>query len=152
MNDVLIMQLKREVNELMKKTEASLLRHDGKIAELCKYLKDNLSNSLSLLLDSMMQSGELDKIITDTIVNDIALINIRNESFVNVKEFGIIGDGITDETTKLEEIILKGVDIVIPEGCHIVVSRALNVHSSIKGYPNSSIKQITKRANIFNSL
>lgn len=53
---ILVKQLKREVEELSKTTEAKLLCHDGKIAELCRYIKDNLGNSLRCLLDSMLES------------------------------------------------------------------------------------------------
>ena len=56
---ILIKQLKREVKELMETTEAKLLCHDGKIAELCKYIKDNLCNSLRCLLDTMLTSRRI---------------------------------------------------------------------------------------------
>ena len=65
--EILIRQVKREVKELSETTEASLLKHDGKLAELCCYIKDNLSKSLRDLLDSMMLSGELDDLIANTI-------------------------------------------------------------------------------------
>ena len=53
---ILLYKLKNEVDALIKNTEAKLLLHDGKIAELCQYLKDNLSNSIRcLLLDMEMQ-------------------------------------------------------------------------------------------------
>lgn len=65
--EILIRQLKREVSKLITETEAKLLLHDGKIAEMCKYIKDNLSNSIRELLDSMVVSGELDEIILSTI-------------------------------------------------------------------------------------
>lgn len=51
---VLLTKIKREIRELATKTEAKLLCHDGKIAELCKYLKDNLSNTIREKLDSML--------------------------------------------------------------------------------------------------
>ena len=41
--EFLIRQLKREVEELMKSTEARLLMQDNKIAETCLYLKNNLT-------------------------------------------------------------------------------------------------------------
>ena len=66
--DVLIKQLKDEIDNLVNTTEAKLLDHDGKIAELCKYVKDNLSNTIICLLDSMKLSGELDNIIQDAII------------------------------------------------------------------------------------
>ena len=57
-NDIKIMlwKLTKEVDELVKNTEAKLLLHDGKIAELCKYLKDNLSNSIRCMFLDMEQS------------------------------------------------------------------------------------------------
>jgi hypothetical protein len=67
--EILMRQLKREVEYLTLTTEAKLLCHDDKIAEMCKYIKDNLSNSLRSLLDSMMLSGELDQIIKETLLN-----------------------------------------------------------------------------------
>lgn len=53
---ILLYKLKTEVDSLMKNTESKLLLHDGKIAELCKYLKDNLSNSIKCLLLDMEAS------------------------------------------------------------------------------------------------
>lgn len=68
----------------------------------------------------------------------------------NVKQFGIVGDGETDETDKLEAALAQGGVLIIPEDCHIVVNKALSVKSSIIGLKGSSIKQTTKRSNIFN--
>lgn len=50
---IFLIQLKRELKELIETTEAKLLLHDGKIAELCRYLKDNLSNSIRCMLLDM---------------------------------------------------------------------------------------------------
>ena len=53
---VLLKQLRREVLKFYNDTTKSLLEHDGKIAELCNYIKDNLSSNLRVLLDSMLES------------------------------------------------------------------------------------------------
>lgn len=50
---VLMCQMKKEVEKLIKDTKSQLLIHDGKIAECCRYLKDNLSNSIRCLLNDM---------------------------------------------------------------------------------------------------
>jgi len=50
---ILLKQIKKEVDELITSTEAKLLLHDGKIAECCRYLKDNLSNSIRCMLNDM---------------------------------------------------------------------------------------------------
>jgi exopolysaccharide biosynthesis protein len=70
--EILLRQLKRELADLVKTTEYKLLQHDGKIAEMCVYLKTNLSNSIRELLDSMNLSGELSDIITETVISRIA--------------------------------------------------------------------------------
>lgn len=72
--EILIRQLKREVAELLKTTQATLLCQDKKIAQLENYVKNNLSNYLRDLLDSMLVSGELDEIITSVIENNIEIL------------------------------------------------------------------------------
>ena len=51
--EVLIRQLKREVKELLQTTQAKLLCQDKKIAETMVYIKNNLSNAIRNLLDSI---------------------------------------------------------------------------------------------------
>ena len=92
-NALLLEQLKREVKELMKTTQAKLLCQDKKIAEACVYIKNNLSNSLRELLDNMLFTGELETIINNTItdlgyivdslVNDTEKFYIYNPSLLN---------------------------------------------------------------------
>lgn len=69
--DVILRQLKREVKALLKNTEAKLLCQDKKIAETMVYIKNNLSNKIRNLLDSMLKSGELEEIITDTVFDTV---------------------------------------------------------------------------------
>lgn len=70
---IMLKQLRREVFKFYNDTTKSLLGHDGKIAELCKYIKDNLSNSLRCLLDSMLESGEIEELIKQTLFANVPL-------------------------------------------------------------------------------
>lgn len=103
--EILIRNLKREIKELSSSTETKLLHHDGKIGELCRYIKDNLSNSIRCMLDDMNLSGELDSIITDSILNEIELIKNNTNIFVNVKSFGVTGNGKTDDTQAIQTLL-----------------------------------------------
>lgn len=87
--EVLIRQLKREVKELMKSTEARLLCQNKKIDETMVYIKNNLSNAIRNLLDTMLSSGELEEIITSTILDEIAEMQ---EYFEELKEY--LGDQV----------------------------------------------------------
>lgn len=74
-------QLKREVKELLKQYQTTLLCQNQKINETMVYIKNNLSNSLQELLDSMIQSGELEDLINETITDISATVeNLEDES------------------------------------------------------------------------
>lgn len=64
-----IARLEKELDELAKNTEYQLLLHDGKISELYVYIKENLSNELRTLVDSMILSGEIEELIRTTMTN-----------------------------------------------------------------------------------
>lgn len=137
MNDVLIMQLKREVNELMKKTEASLLRHDGKIAELCKYLRDNLSSSLAMLLDTMIESGEINSIVT-SVFTEVS----KGNEYVNILNLGATRD--TDITRFINSGLEEFHNIYIPEGTYIVSdSIVMGSYDKLRGAGKNTIIHFT---------
>ncbi len=69
--EVLVRQLKREVKELMKTTQAKLLCQDKKIAETMVYIKNNLSNAIRNLLDSMLESGEIEEMLKSIILDNV---------------------------------------------------------------------------------
>ena len=95
-------QVKAAIKELAKRTEAQFLLQNNKIAETCVYIKENLSNAIRTLLNDMQMSGELDNIITDTIMDEIA--ELQNEIYPigNVKRYGAVGDGKTDDTCAIK--------------------------------------------------
>ena len=78
-----IAQLKREVQKLLKTTEAKLLCQDKKIAETMMYVKNNLSTAIRKLLDSMLNSGELEEIINDTVLSTIDLLEATDKNLQN---------------------------------------------------------------------
>lgn len=102
---VILNQLKREIDELSKTTETTLLRHDGKIADLVNYIKDNLSLSIANLLDSMLSTGELDEIITEALTSELAEATTKLDGLYSVKNFGALGDGTTDDTKAIQSAI-----------------------------------------------
>ena len=111
--EVLTRQLKREVEELVKTTDATLLRHDGKITELCLYIKDNLSNTLRDLFDVLKTTGELDEIISET------LLNLSRNNIINITEYGIV-PGLTYDGN-LDDVINnfpEGATLYFPKGTY----------------------------------
>ena len=116
---IYVRQLKREVEELIKSTNATLLLHDHKIAELCMYVKDNLSNTLRCMFDTMMSSGELENIITDTLLSSVGDLENKLSNISNLMDYKYV---FGKDYTKAFELLCKsGKDVlVIPSGEYLV--------------------------------
>ena len=85
----------------------------GKIAELCKYIKDNLSNTIRCMLDNMEVSGELENIITDT------LVNISRNNIINVTQFGVEPNKTyLSNLDKVIESLQEGTTLYFPKGIY----------------------------------
>lgn len=69
--EVLVRQLKREVKKLIQTTEAQLLCQNKKIDETMVYIKNNLSNAIRNLLDSMLESGEIEDMLKSIILDNV---------------------------------------------------------------------------------
>lgn len=142
--EILVRQLYKEVQELMKTTTAKLLCQDKKIAETMVYIKNNLSNALRLLLNSMLESGQLEDLITGVVANSIEVLQNDVEALQldmnNVK---------AQQTTNTNDILnLKGNKLEFESYSEDnIFSKFLNAEFSCE-YVNNSIVYITKIKNI----
>ena len=124
--DIQIAQLKRELDNLIKTTEATLLIQNNKIDETCVYLKNNLSSELRVFLDSMNLSGELDRLITEVISDKITLLEDSVFPIGHVKRYGAIGDGIYDDTNAIIKAVIAaketGKPLIFDDGKYLISS------------------------------
>ena len=142
--EVLIRQLTKEVKELMKTTEARLLCQNKKIDETMVYIKNNLSNALRNLLNSMLESGQLEDLITGVVANSIEVLendvdNLKND-MTQVK---------SQVTTNTNDIInLKGNKLEFKTySDDNINNKFLNIEFDTE-YINDSIVYITKVKNL----
>lgn len=128
--EILVRQLKREVKDLMTTTEAKLLCQDKKIAEMVTYIKNNLSNAIRTLLDTMIQTHEIDDIITSVLedYNQISLLGVKfnsniianDDTFEDIKyleteyiknngieDFEITNNGIVVKSTSKNNLLVN---------------------------------------------
>ena len=142
--EILIRQLKKEVNELMKTTQAKLLCQDKKIAETMVYIKNNLSNALRILLNSMLESGQLEDLITGVVSDTIEIlehdVDVLKQDMLQVK---------AQQTVNSNDIInLKGNKLEIDNYSDSnIFTKFLNIDIETD-YINDSIVYITKIKNI----
>ena len=135
--EILVRQLKREVEKLMTTTEARLLCQSKKIDETMVYIKNNLSNALRELLDSMLQNGEIEEIITSAISNAISLLEIEVDE---------LKDKVETNTDDINDIKTNGIKFSEHEDSTID-STFQNIEVS-HDYTDDSIIYITKLKNV----
>ena len=134
--DVLINQLNREIEVIKKTTTAKSLLYENKLNELCVYIKNNLSNELRLLFDSMKVSGELEEIITETIMQDLEVVVKKTAGYVTPQQFGAMGNALCNDTCALQkcfnsdkEIVLNG-NYVINKELVITNDKKITCHNA----------------------
>ena len=127
--DVLIAQLHNEIAELCKTSTAKFLMYDGKVAELCSHIKNNFSNTLRCLFADMKHAGEIDTIISESVLNqyelltlDVAELKQQMTGIVTPQMFGGVGDGLNDDTTAIEKAIATGKTVHFPKGVYRIVN------------------------------
>lgn len=142
--EVLIKQLQREVKELMDTTQAKLLCQDKQIAECCTYIKNNLSNYIRDLIDSMEVSGELDEIIK-SVIND-TLIQMESDVTELKSDVTQIKSDILKDRQDIKELQNTKLDFEKYEDFEID-SKFKNIEISHEYY-NDALIYITKIKNI----
>ena len=142
--EILIRQLTKEVKDLMQTTEARLLCQNKKIDETMVYIKNNLSNALRDLLNSMLESGQLEDLITGVVANSIEVLENDVENLqVDMEQVK------SQQTTNTNDIVnLKGNKLEFKTYSEDNINnKFLNIEFDTE-YVNDSIVYITKVKNL----
>jgi polygalacturonase len=81
-----------------------------------------------------------DKIMLPSSIGEINLQNYARD-YVSVKDFGAVGDGVTDDTLAFKKAISLNKNLYVPDGIYII-SDVLYLKNSIQGQQNSKIIRI----------
>lgn len=136
-----VQQLTRLFNELSEETKTTVEEYIAKFVELKNFV-DNYFDNLDVQeevnnkLDAMVEDGTLQTLLSNYLVICGG----------NAKELGCAGDGVTDDTTALQDAITQlsalGINkLVIPSG-EFVVTNTINLPSDfvLEGMEGSVIK------------
>lgn len=125
------------IREIIKALNAMLLENK-EIKEIVEdfilMFDGNLDQTVSNILNEWKNSGILEGIINETLFNQkldksvfeenkIVIdnkINLLKEINVNVKEYGAVGDGITDDTIAIQNCIDENANIIFPVGEYLI--------------------------------
>lgn len=139
-------------NELNKTNLAKIQEQDGKIRKGILYMKDNLINTIHDLLENYKETGKLDGIITEAVLNELNELREVIYPIGNVKRYGAKGDGEHDDTIPLFNAIIEAKEndkpLIIEDGKYLInkdLSARYIKSIDIKGEiisPNNSVLEV----------
>lgn len=101
---------KEDVNNIIAQHVARFDAQDAKIDDAVAYMKTNLNATLENLLHEMDENGSLIGVLDTTVC-------------ISVKQYGAVGDGVTDDTNAFKEAITAVGDsgtLFVPNGTYLV--------------------------------
>lgn len=117
-------------NEHKQEIENRIDGQNAMINDAYAYMKTNLGVTLENVMNEMIEDGRLDTISLETYEKIRTFIGAT----INVKEKGVVGDGVTDDTDALQSLLdscEEGATLYFPSGIY-KISRTLLIPSKIK--------------------
>lgn len=117
-------RLEKLVKDHEKEVYAALLKQDARIADLACLFNGNIQAAISTYLLHMEKEGKLHQIITDTLLNDVLIMEHKTASIISVKEYGAVGNGVCDDTAAIKKALEHmdpGDTLRFPNGTYLML-------------------------------
>ena len=151
-----INELVEAYNTLYTERLAKYQEQDGKIQKGILYMKDNLANTLYNMFEIMKINGDIEGILNEFIpailrdeytfvasdnerVNGVNSVKDVRFPYGNVKRYGAVGDGVTDDTKAIQNAAIvareNGMTLMVDEGTYKISSDVdfKGINTSFKG-------------------
>ena len=118
-------------------TIANILAIVGDLVDLNTTDKTSIVNAINSVLDVIGDLDDLTTIDKTSIVNAINSALSESKDYtdahapINVLDFGVVGDGVTDDTTAFQNIVDTYDYIYIPMGVIVRITSTINITRSI---------------------
>ena len=117
-------RLEKLVKDHEKEVYKALLKQDKNIADLACKFNGDIQKAIAEYLLYMEKEGKLEEIITDTLLNDVLILEHKTANIINAKEFGAVGNGVCDDTKAIQNAIdyanKHGRSVQLPKGTYLI--------------------------------
>ena len=140
-NCVELARMEKRVEQYEKEVYKAILAQDKRIADLSCKFNGNIQAAIAEYVRVMEEEGKLGDIITDTLLNDLYMMEKKTASIINAKEYGAIGNGICNDTEALQAAIdaanKAGRTLHIPAGRYLINAPLVLNGCSLVGEPGN---------------
>lgn len=123
-NCVDLARLEKLVKDHEKEVYKLILNQDKRIADLSCKFNGNIQAAIAEYMRIMEQEGKLEEIISDTLLNDLYMMEKKTASIINVMEFGAMGNGVCNDTKAIQKAIdhanQHGRVVQLPKGVYLI--------------------------------
>lgn len=144
-NCVDLARLEKLVKDHEKEVYKELLKQDKKIADLACKFNGNIQAAIAEYMRVMEQDGKLEEIISDTLLNDLYMMEKKTANIVSAKEFGAVGNGVCDDTDAIQKAIdhanKNGRTVHIPKGTYLIRKPIILNGCTLIGEPGNIFKR-----------
>ena len=122
-NCVDLARIEKLVKGHEKEVYKTLLNQDERIADLSCKFNGNIQAAIAEYMRLMESEGKLEEIISDTLLNDLYMMEKKTAHIINVKEFGAVGNGVCNDASAVKKAIDSmepGDTLHFPRGTYLI--------------------------------
>ena len=123
-NCVDLARIEKLVKDHEKEVYKAILNQDKRIADIACKFNGNIQAAIAEYMRIMESEGKLEEIISDTLLNDLYMMEKKTAHIINVKEFGAIGNGVCNDAAAVKKAIDRmepGDTLHFPRGTYLIL-------------------------------
>lgn len=136
-----MVRMEKLIQDHERETLKHLLEQDSRIADMLCRFNVGFPAEMRAYLRQLEKNGELSGIITDAVLNGVNALENKTANIINVREFGALGEGINDETEKIQAAIdyanAHGRAVYVPRGEYLISAPVVLNGCSMYGEPGN---------------
>ena len=136
-----LVRMEKLIQDHERETMKHLLEQDSRIADMLCRFNVGFPAEMQSYLRQLEKNGKLSGIVTDAVLNSVNALENKTANIINVREFGALGNGVNDDTEKIQAAIdyanAHGRAVYVPNGEYFISAPVVLNGCSMYGEPGN---------------